>query len=187
MDPGEAEELQFTACRSLHCAPAHPRMCMPAHRRGHQKRVQQPGEGGGDDASPASCIQDRGYASQAAGITRELEDVSKYKSLALFAEVKLSEALEACAKACPDVHEADGALIPNKLRTAVCCQVRCWALVVCLHRLMPAVARCSLLKVLPLAARPSLTTPCPPIFLPPLRTCSCLGSLLLFAAPLQTC
>lgn len=48
----------------------------------------------------------------------------RYKSIALYAEVKLSQALDACTDVCPDVQQEDGTPAPNKLRAAVCMQAR---------------------------------------------------------------
>lgn len=47
----------------------------------------------------------------------------KYKSLALHAEVKLAEALERCTRVCPTAYTSEGEEKPNKLKTAVCCQL----------------------------------------------------------------
>lgn len=67
---------------------------------------------------------------QAADITDDLLDASKYKSLAVYAEVKLAEALDKAAQACPNSIAGaapedceDGQPLPNPLATAVCCEV----------------------------------------------------------------
>ena len=52
-----------------------------------------------------------------------MKDASQYKSLAIYAETKLAQALDNSSKACPDTYDIDGELLPNKLRSAVCCQV----------------------------------------------------------------
>ncbi|WIA22349.1 hypothetical protein OEZ85_004661 [Tetradesmus obliquus] len=47
----------------------------------------------------------------------------RFKSLAVYAEVKLAEALDKAAKALPDAVDEDGEPLPNSLKTAVCCQL----------------------------------------------------------------
>jgi hypothetical protein len=77
-----------------------------------------------DAASGLSALlQPRDWSVQAADVTSNLLDASKYKSMALYAEVKLAEALDKAARACPDAADQDGQLLPNQLKTAVCCQV----------------------------------------------------------------
>lgn len=63
------------------------------------------------------------WESQAKEITSDFTSSEKYKSVALHAEVKLAEALERCTRVCPTSYTATGEERPNKLRTAVCCQV----------------------------------------------------------------
>ncbi|KAF5835820.1 hypothetical protein DUNSADRAFT_6854 [Dunaliella salina] len=63
------------------------------------------------------------WAAQGRDITSEVTCSEKYKSLALHAEVKLAEALERCTRLCPDAYNSDGEEKPNKLKTAVCCQL----------------------------------------------------------------
>jgi hypothetical protein len=61
---------------------------------------------------------------QASAVTDSLGcDASNFKSLAVYAQVKLAEALDKAAKASPDAFDEDGELLPNSLKTAVCCQV----------------------------------------------------------------
>lgn len=64
------------------------------------------------------------WEAQGRDITAEVTCSEKYKSLALHAEVKLAEALERCARLCPDAYTSSGEGKPNKLKTAVCSQVR---------------------------------------------------------------
>lgn len=72
------------------------------------------------------------WEAQGRDITAEVTCSDKYKSLALHAEVKLAEALERCTRLCPDTYSSEGDEKPNKLKTAVCSQVRgCAALVSC--------------------------------------------------------
>lgn len=68
----------------------------------------------------------KGWETQGRDITADVTGSDKYKSMALHAEVKLAEALERCARLCPTSYNSDGEAKPNKLKTAVCCQVRAW-------------------------------------------------------------
>jgi hypothetical protein len=89
---------------------------------------------GGFSAQPNSTgfsLEPRTWIQQAADVTDGLLDASKYKSLAVYSEVRLTEALDKAAKACPnsiagaapeDCDERQP--LPNPLATAVCCQVR---------------------------------------------------------------
>ena len=61
---------------------------------------------------------------QARDITIDISSSERYKSIALHAEVKLAEALEKCLKVSPTAFSQVGEEQPNKLKTAVCCQVR---------------------------------------------------------------
>ncbi len=45
-------------------------------------------------------------------------------SVCIQLEVKLAEALDKCDSLCPPQADDHGQLLPNKLRTAVCCKVR---------------------------------------------------------------
>lgn len=65
------------------------------------------------------------WDSQAKDITADIASSDKYKSLVLHAEVKLAEALERCNRVQPVTYASTGEEKPNKLRTAVCCQVSC--------------------------------------------------------------
>eukprot|EP00878_Enallax_costatus_P043351 GHUV01051294.1.p1 GENE.GHUV01051294.1~~GHUV01051294.1.p1 ORF type:complete len:126 (-),score=35.41 GHUV01051294.1:228-605(-) len=76
-----------------------------------------------DKTSLSAALEPRNWSQQAADITDNLLDVSKYKSLAVYAEVKLAEALDRAAKVQPDTVNEDGELLPNSLKTAVCFQV----------------------------------------------------------------
>lgn len=63
------------------------------------------------------------WESQARDITADVTSSDKYKSIALHAEVKLAEALERCTRVCPTAYTPEGDEKPNKLKTAVCCQL----------------------------------------------------------------
>jgi hypothetical protein len=83
------------------------------------------GQGSGFSLEPRTWVQ------QAADVTDSLLDASKYKSLAVYAEVRLAEALDKAAQACPNSIAGaapedcnEGQPLPNPLATAVCCQVR---------------------------------------------------------------
>jgi hypothetical protein len=77
-----------------------------------------------DVASRKTYLEPRDWSSQAADAASGLKDSSQYKSLAIYAETKLAQALDNSSKSCPDMYDIDGELLPNKLRSAVCCQVR---------------------------------------------------------------
>lgn len=68
-------------------------------------------------------MEPRDWTQQAADVTDGLLDASKYKSLAVYAEVKLAEALDKASKVQPDTVNGDGEMLPNSLKTAVCFQV----------------------------------------------------------------
>lgn len=84
---------------------------------------KQPGQLGQQQTPLSSALEPRDWSVQAAAVTDGLCDASKYKSLAVYAEVKLAEALDKAAKTAPDAVDEDGQLPPNSLKTAVCCQV----------------------------------------------------------------
>eukprot|EP00878_Enallax_costatus_P041740 GHUV01048613.1.p1 GENE.GHUV01048613.1~~GHUV01048613.1.p1 ORF type:complete len:123 (+),score=34.44 GHUV01048613.1:337-705(+) len=93
---------------------------------GHSKRNKQQtatATARSDKTSLSAALEPRNWSQQAADITDNLLDVSKYKSLAVYAEVKLAEALDRAAKVQPDTVNEDGELLPNSLKTAVCFQV----------------------------------------------------------------
>ncbi|GAX74229.1 hypothetical protein CEUSTIGMA_g1678.t1 [Chlamydomonas eustigma] len=71
----------------------------------------------------AGGIEVKCWEYQAREITAEIAASDKYKSIALHAEVKLAEALEKCDRVSPTVLTKDGEERPNRLRTAVCCQL----------------------------------------------------------------
>jgi hypothetical protein len=72
----------------------------------------------------STALEPRGWSLQAAAVTDNLGcDASRFKSLAVYAEVKLAEALDKAAKASAEAVDADGEPLPNSLKTAVCCQV----------------------------------------------------------------
>lgn len=80
---------------------------------------------------PRFSLEPRSWVQQAAEVTEGLLDASKYKSLAVYAEVRLAEALDKAAQACPNSIAGaapedcdEGQPLPNPLGTAVCCQVR---------------------------------------------------------------
>ncbi len=80
--------------------------------------------GGADDgAGTSSGMEIKGWESQARDIVFDITQSDKYKSVALHAEVKLAEALERCTRVCPTAYAPGGEEKPNKLKTAVCCQV----------------------------------------------------------------
>ncbi|KAG2431074.1 hypothetical protein HXX76_009607 [Chlamydomonas incerta] len=74
-------------------------------------------------AAQTATFDVRSWSRQARDITSDLTASDKYKSLALHAEVKLAEALERCERVSPLAHTAAGEERPNKLRTAVACQL----------------------------------------------------------------
>ncbi|GLC45208.1 hypothetical protein PLESTB_000724800 [Pleodorina starrii] len=74
-------------------------------------------------AAQTASFDVRGWSRQAKEITSDLTASDKYKSLALHAEVKLAEALERCERVSPVSHTSSGEERPNKLRTAVACQL----------------------------------------------------------------
>ncbi|GFR44384.1 hypothetical protein Agub_g5604, partial [Astrephomene gubernaculifera] len=74
-------------------------------------------------AAQTATFDVRGWSRQAKEITADLTASDKYKSLALHAEVRLAEALERCERVSPVGHTAAGEERPNKLRTAVACQL----------------------------------------------------------------
>ncbi|KAG2448090.1 hypothetical protein HYH02_007115 [Chlamydomonas schloesseri] len=74
-------------------------------------------------AAQTATFDVRPWSRQAKEITSDLTASDKYKSLALHAEVKLAEALERCERVSPLTHNAAGEERPNKLRTAVACQL----------------------------------------------------------------
>lgn len=84
-----------------------------------------------NSGSPAHfSLKPRTWVEQAADITDGLLDADKYKSLAVYAEVRFAEALDKAAQACPNSIAGaapedceDGQPLPNPLTTAVCCQV----------------------------------------------------------------
>jgi hypothetical protein len=92
-----------------------------------KRQQQQPG------AAPAASgfsLEPRTWVQQAADVTDNLLDASKYKSLAVAAEVRLAKALDKAAQACPNSIAGaapedcdEGQPLPNPLATAVCCQV----------------------------------------------------------------
>lgn len=65
----------------------------------------------------------RDWRSQAVGVTKDGPSAERFKSLAVHAETKLHEALKRCDELCPPSYTKDGAERPNKLKTAVCCQL----------------------------------------------------------------
>lgn len=71
-------------------------------------------------------LEPQGWSSQATGALescvhqREGQPVS---SPALWAEVRLAEALDKAGAACPPTVDADGEPLPSELQVAVCCQV----------------------------------------------------------------
>ena len=65
----------------------------------------------------------RGWESQAKDVTGDLATSEKFVSIALHAEVKLKEALERCMRVSPPALAPGGEEKPNRLKTAVCCQV----------------------------------------------------------------
>ncbi|KAF6254813.1 hypothetical protein COO60DRAFT_282105 [Scenedesmus sp. NREL 46B-D3] len=72
----------------------------------------------------STALEWRGWTLQAAAVTDDLGcDASRFKSLAVYAEVKLAEALDKAAKASPVALNEDGEPLPNSLKTAVCCQL----------------------------------------------------------------
>ncbi|EFJ52972.1 hypothetical protein VOLCADRAFT_102592 [Volvox carteri f. nagariensis] len=74
-------------------------------------------------AAQTASFDVRGWSRQAKEITSDLTGSDKYKSLALHAEVKLAEALERCERVSPVTRSSSGEERPNKLRTAVACQL----------------------------------------------------------------
>eukprot|EP00798_Chlamydomonas_sp_ICE-L_P026371 gene26371-17465_t len=80
---------------------------------------------GGEEAQVIanSAFEVKGWESLAKEITHDVTQSDKYKSIALHAEVKLAEALEKSARVCPTTHAPGGEERPNKLKTAVCCQL----------------------------------------------------------------
>ncbi|KXZ49013.1 hypothetical protein GPECTOR_23g102 [Gonium pectorale] len=74
-------------------------------------------------AAQAATYDVRPWSRQAKEITSDLTASDKYKSLALHAEVKLAEALERCERVSPTTQTPTGEERPNKLRTAVACQL----------------------------------------------------------------
>ncbi|PNW73319.1 hypothetical protein CHLRE_14g627650v5 [Chlamydomonas reinhardtii] len=74
-------------------------------------------------AAQTATFDVRSWSRQARDITSDLAASDKYKSLALHAEVKLAEALERCERVSPLAHTPAGEERPNKLRTAVACQL----------------------------------------------------------------
>ncbi|GIL93231.1 hypothetical protein Vretimale_8150 [Volvox reticuliferus] len=74
-------------------------------------------------AAQTASFDVRGWSRQAKEITSDLTGSDKYKSLALHAEVKLAEALERCERVSPVTRTSSGEERPNKLRTAVACQL----------------------------------------------------------------
>lgn len=81
----------------------------------------------GDDLTATSTasngLEVKSWERQARDITRDISSSDKYKSLALHAEVKLAESLERCERVCASTFTPAGEAKPNKLKTAVCCQV----------------------------------------------------------------
>src|SRR5690349_19516837 len=75
------------------------------------------------DESGCNSVEVKGWESQARDIVFDITQSDKYKSIALHAEVKLAEALERCARVCPATFAPGGEEKPNKLKSAVCCQV----------------------------------------------------------------
>lgn len=84
---------------------------------------QQHAASSSTSSSLSSALEPRDWAEQAADVTDNLLDGSKYKSLAVYAEVKLAEALDKASKTQPDAVDDDGEVLPNSLKTAVCFQV----------------------------------------------------------------
>ncbi|GFH13853.1 uncharacterized protein HaLaN_09809 [Haematococcus lacustris] len=76
-----------------------------------------------DDAGVRPGFEVKDWEAQARDITTESASSEKFKSLALHAEVKLAEALERCNRVHPTVYSSEGEERPNKLRTAVSCQL----------------------------------------------------------------
>ncbi|KAG2492242.1 hypothetical protein HYH03_009486 [Edaphochlamys debaryana] len=74
-------------------------------------------------AAQTATFEVRSWSLQAKEITSDLASSDKYKSLALHAEVKLAEALERCERVSPLATAPTGEERPNKLRTAVACQL----------------------------------------------------------------
>ncbi|GFH10534.1 uncharacterized protein HaLaN_05861 [Haematococcus lacustris] len=77
-----------------------------------------------DDAGIRPGFEVKDWEAQARDITTDSASSEKFKSLALHAEVKLAEALERCNRVHPTVYSSEGEERPNKLRTAVSCQVK---------------------------------------------------------------
>lgn len=112
-----------------------PRRCMQAHAFGLRDMHAcycAPCSGSrreGMESAPAGLIagpmEAKSWDSQAKDITADIASSDKYKSLVLHAEVKLAEALERCNRVQPITYASTGEEKPNKLRTAVCCQVSC--------------------------------------------------------------
>jgi hypothetical protein len=75
-------------------------------------------EGGFDET-----IGVRTWDFQAREITSDISTSDRYKSIALHAEVRLAEALEKAMRVSPTSTSTSGEERPNKLRTAVCCQL----------------------------------------------------------------
>lgn len=75
------------------------------------------------NSSLSASLEPRDWTQQAGDVTTNLLDASKYKSLSVYAEVKLAEALEKASKLQPDAVDEAGDLLPNSLKTAVCLQV----------------------------------------------------------------
>ncbi|KAL6758088.1 hypothetical protein V8C86DRAFT_2608914 [Haematococcus lacustris] len=76
-----------------------------------------------DDAGIRPGFEVKDWEAQARDITTDSASSEKFKSLALHAEVKLAEALERCNRVHPTVYSSEGEERPNKLRTAVSCQL----------------------------------------------------------------
>ncbi|KAG1666393.1 hypothetical protein FOA52_006502 [Chlamydomonas sp. UWO 241] len=68
-------------------------------------------------------VEAKDWEAQAKEITSDMITSEKYKSLALHAEVKLAEALERCERVSPASVSTSGNDKPNRLKTAVCCQL----------------------------------------------------------------
>ena len=76
-----------------------------------------------DGGSFDDSIGVRTWDFQAREITADISTSDRYKSIALHAEVRLAEALEKAMRVSPTTTFAAGEEKPNKLRTAVCCQL----------------------------------------------------------------
>ncbi|KAK9823405.1 hypothetical protein WJX72_002526 [[Myrmecia] bisecta] len=97
----------------------------------HQKpqKDRKPGDSPGKKATNNSpdrplpyALSTQDWQAQAEQLTQGVNAPS-YRSLAVYAQVKLTEALDKCDQASPPRLAEDDTVLPDRLRTAVCCQL----------------------------------------------------------------